>query len=162
MKKVASPLRLELAQFRELAAFSQFSKDLDKATQDQLSRGERLVEMLKQKQFQPMSFEDQIITIMAATKGFTDCLAKNEIGRFKKFLLKYVHQKHPEIMLKLKRDPEFTAELEDSFTEIIRTFLETVYRPQYHPEELKPLENPDETKDPDNSNEASESESEKV
>ncbi len=156
MKKVAGPLRLELAQFRELAAFSQFSKDLDKATQDQLSRGERLVEMLKQKQFQPMSFEDQIISIMAATKGFTDSLAKTEIGRFKKFLLKYVHQKHPEIMLKLKKDPEFTIELENSFTEIIRTFLENVYRPQYHPEELKPLEKPDK---PENGEEAEKSDS---
>ena len=105
MKKVAGPLRLDLAQFRELAAFSQFSKDLDRATQEQLARGERLTELLKQPQHSPMAVEDQIVTIMAATKGFTDTLQKNEIVRFKKFLLKYLHQKHPEIMHNFRENP---------------------------------------------------------
>ena len=134
MKKVAGPLRLDLAQFRELAAFSQFSKDLDRATQEQLARGERLVELLKQPQHTPMAVEDQIVTIMAATKGFTDTLQKNEIVRFKKFLLKYLHQKHPEIMHNFREKPELTPEVEARFAELIEFFLNNVYMLQYHPE----------------------------
>ena len=134
MKKVAGPLRLDLAQFRELAAFSQFSKDLDRATQDQLARGERLVELLKQPQHSPMTVEDQIVTILAATKGFTDTLQKTEVVRFKKFLLKYLHQKHPEIMHNFREKPELTPEMEKRFVELIGEFLNNVYMLQYHPE----------------------------
>ncbi len=134
MKKVAGPLRLDLAQFRELAAFSQFSKDLDRATQDQLARGERLVELLKQPQHSPMTVEDQIVTILAATRGFTDTLQKTEVVRFKKFLLKYLHQKHPEIMHNFKEKPELTPEMEKRFMELIEEFLNNVYMLQYHPE----------------------------
>jgi len=134
MKKVAGPLRLDLAQFRELAAFSQFSKDLDRATQEQLARGERLTELLKQPQHSPMAVEDQIVTIMAATKGFTDTLQKNEIVRFKKFLLKYLHQKHPEIMHNFREKPDLTPEVEARFAELIEFFLNNVYMLQYHPE----------------------------
>ncbi|GAB1353677.1 F0F1 ATP synthase subunit alpha [Erysipelotrichia bacterium] len=134
MKKVAGPLRLDLAQFRELAAFSQFSKDLDRATQEQLARGERLVELLKQPQHTPMAVEDQIVTIMAATKGFTDTLQKSEIVRFKKFLLKYLHQKHPEIMHNFREKPDLTPEVEARFAELIEFFLNNVYMLQYHPE----------------------------
>jgi F-type H+-transporting ATPase subunit alpha len=136
MKKVAGPLRLELAQFRELAAFSQFTKDLDKATQDQLARGERLVELLKQSQYCPMPVEDQIVTILASTKGFTDHLDMREIARYKKFLLKYLHQKHPEIMLSLKRNPTFDKETENRFIELIKEFTDNVYMLQYHAKEL--------------------------
>lgn len=134
MKKVAGPLRLELAQFRELAAFSQFSKDLDRATQDQLARGERLVELLKQPQHSPMAVEDQIVTILAATRGFTDSLQKGEIVRFKKFLLKYLHQKHPEIMHNFRKNPDLTPETEKAFVGLIEEFLNNVYVLQYHPE----------------------------
>jgi len=134
MKKVAGPLRLELAQFRELAAFSQFSKDLDRATQEQLGRGERLVELLKQPQHVPMPVEDQIVTILAATKGFTDTLQKIEVVRFKKFLLKYLHQKHPEVMHNFRAKPDLTAEVEERFVELIEYFLNNVYMLQYHPE----------------------------
>jgi len=134
MKKVAGPLRLDLAQFRELAAFSQFSKDLDRATQEQLARGERLVELLKQAQHAPMAVEEQIITIFASTRGFTDSLKKEEVGRFKKFLLKYLHQKHPEIMRNFSKNPELTTELEKEFEALIKVFFEEVYLLQYHPE----------------------------
>jgi F-type H+-transporting ATPase subunit alpha len=140
MKKVAGPLRLDLAQYRELAAFSQFTKDLDKATQDQLARGERLVELLKQAQFRPMPVEDQIITILASTRGFSDHLDKREVQRFNKFLLKYLHQKHPEIMLALRRDPVLTEEVEKRFIELIQEFTDNVYMLQYHAEELHKAE----------------------
>lgn len=134
MKKVAGPLRLDLAQFRELAAFSQFSKDLDRATLEQLARGERLVELLKQPQHQPMSVEDQIVTILASTRGFTDTLEKTEIVRFKKFLLKYLHQKHPEIMHNFRKNPDMTPDTEKQFLALIEEFLNNVYMLQYHPE----------------------------
>ncbi|NCB38260.1 MAG: F0F1 ATP synthase subunit alpha [Erysipelotrichia bacterium] len=134
MKKVAGPLRLDLAQYRELAAFSQFSKDLDRATLEQLSRGERLVELLKQPQHMPMPVEEQILTIMAATYGFTDTLQKNEITRFKKFLIKYLHHKHPEVMHNFRNKPELTPDLEKQFSAIIEDFLNNVYILQYHPE----------------------------
>ncbi|MBU1108661.1 MAG: F0F1 ATP synthase subunit alpha [Candidatus Riflebacteria bacterium] len=134
MKKVAGPLRLDLAQFRELAAFSQFSKDLDRATQEQLARGERLVELLKQPQHSPMAIEDQIITIFASTKGYTDNLKKEEVGRFKKYLLKYLHQKHPEIMRNFSITPDLTPEVEAKFHELVKEFSEEVYMLQYHPE----------------------------
>ena len=134
MKKVAGPLRLDLAQYRELAAFSQFSKDLDRATQDQLARGERLVELLKQPQHTPMPVEDQIVTILAATRGFTDTLQKHEIVRFKKFLLKHLHQKHPEIMHNFKEKPELNPEMEQRLVDLIEHFLNEVYMLQYHPE----------------------------
>jgi F-type H+-transporting ATPase subunit alpha len=83
MKKVAGPLRLELAQYRELAAFSQFSKDLDKATQHQLNRGEKIVELLKQPHNTMISVEEQIITIFATTRGFTDNLKNSEVSKLK-------------------------------------------------------------------------------
>jgi F-type H+-transporting ATPase subunit alpha len=134
MKKVAGPLRLDLAQYRELAAFSQFSKDLDRATQEQLARGERLVELLKQPIHSPMPVEDQIVTILASTRGFTDTLQKTEIVRFKKFLLKYLHQKHPEIMHNFRKNPDLTPEMEKNFIELIEEFLNNVYMLQYHPE----------------------------
>lgn len=134
MKKVSGPLRLDLAQFRELAAFSQFSKDLDRATQEQLARGERLVELLKQPQHSPMAIEDQIITILASTQGFTDTLKKEEVTRFKKFLLKYMHQKHPEIMRNFSKNPELTPELEKNFKELFKEFFDEVYLLQFHPE----------------------------
>ena len=139
MKKVAGPLRLELAQYRELAAFSQFSKDLDQATKDQLARGERLVELLKQSQYSPLPVEEQILSILAATKGFTDRLLPKEISRFKKFLLKYVHQKHPELMRNLHKNPKLTPEIESELEAIISGFIDNVYILQYHPEELSPL-----------------------
>ena len=134
MKKVAGPLRLDLAQFRELAAFSQFSKDLDRATQEQLARGERLVELLKQPQHSPMAVEEQIITIFASTRGFTDSLKIEEVVRFKKFLLKYLHQKHPEIMRNFAKNPDLTPEMEQNFSALIKEFFEEVYMLQYHPE----------------------------
>ena len=84
MKQVAGTLRLELAQYRELAAFAQFGSDLDKATQAQLARGERLTEILKQDQYQPLDVVKQIISIFAGTQGFTDSLKVDEIQTFLK------------------------------------------------------------------------------
>lgn len=129
MKTVAGPLRLELAQFRELAAFSQFSKDLDKATQDQLSRGERIVELLKQPKNSFLSVQDQVITIYAVTHGYTDQLEVKYIQHYKKILMDYVKAKHPEIIRTLQETPEITEDCEKRLHALLKTFTETIYIP---------------------------------
>ena len=130
MKKVAGPLRLELAQYRELAAFAQFSKDLDKATQAQLARGERLVELLKQQNFSPMDITDQVITIFSATKGFLDALTVKEIQPFKKGLCNFINEKHPEIAFKIRQEKVIDNALEATLSKAIREFLDTVFKPR--------------------------------
>jgi F-type H+-transporting ATPase subunit alpha len=89
MKKVAGKLRLELAQYRELAAFAQFASDLDKASQMQLARGERMVELLKQAQYAPLAMEEQVVSIYAGLNGFIDKLPVDVIGRYQMELLEY-------------------------------------------------------------------------
>jgi len=97
MKQVAGTLRLDLAQYREMAAFAQFGSELDKATQAQLSRGVRMVELLKQGQYKPMPVADQVIVIYAGTQGFLDDVAVDKIRQFEEDLLRYVAQNHPEL-----------------------------------------------------------------
>ncbi|MDA8234925.1 MAG: F0F1 ATP synthase subunit alpha [Clostridia bacterium] len=97
MKQVAGRLRLDLAQFRELAAFAQFGSDLDKATQARLTRGEKIVEMLKQGQYVPMSVEEQVIVIFAAINGFVDDVETARIGKFEEEFLKFIRSSKPEI-----------------------------------------------------------------
>ncbi len=124
MKQVAGPLRLELAQYRELAAFAQFAKDLDKATQAQLARGERLVELLKQQQYQPMSVEDQILTIFAATHGYLDSLDKREITDFKTRLCAYARSRHPEVAFKIQKNKTLDPALEEDMDNLLKEFSE--------------------------------------
>ena len=95
MKQVAGTLRIDLAQFRELQAFAQFGSDLDKATQAQLARGQRLVEILKQPQYRPMPIENQVLAIWAASNGFTDDVAVEDVRSFEAALLKFVENSHP-------------------------------------------------------------------
>jgi F-type H+/Na+-transporting ATPase subunit alpha len=98
MRQVAGTLKLELAQYRELAAFAAFGSDLDKATQAQLNRGQRLVELLKQNQFSPLPFSKQILIIMAGTGGFLDDLPVNQVREFEKELFKYVDAANPALL----------------------------------------------------------------
>ena len=98
MKQVGGTLRLDLAQFRELAAFAQFSSDLDKATKSRIDRGQRLTEVLKQGQYQPMAVEQQIIIIYAATKGFLDDVALDKVAEWEAGFHRYMPANHPEIM----------------------------------------------------------------
>jgi F-type H+-transporting ATPase subunit alpha len=98
MKKVAGSLRLDLAAFRELEAFAAFGSELDKASQQQLARGERLVELLKQPQFSPLSFDDQIVSIFAGTKGYLDDIPVVDVKRFESGLREYVRSRHGDIM----------------------------------------------------------------
>jgi F-type H+-transporting ATPase subunit alpha len=101
-KQVGSTLKLELAQYRELAAFAQFGSDLDKATQQQLNRGQRLVEILKQAQFEPLPFTKQVLIIYAGTGGFLDDLAVEDCRPFEKFLYKYVESVNPGLLKTLE------------------------------------------------------------
>jgi len=98
MRQVAGTLKLELAQYRELAAFAQFGSDLDKATQSQLNRGQRLVEVLKQKQFSPLPFSKQILIIYAGTNGFLDDLAVDQVRDFEAELYKFVDAVNPALL----------------------------------------------------------------
>ena len=122
MKQVAGTLRLDMAQYREMAAFAQFGSELDKATQAQLARGVRMVELLKQGQYKPMPVADQIISIYAGVNGFVDDVPVDRIRQFEEDLLHYVLQHHPQIkkdvVTKSKIDETFGAELK----QIITTF----------------------------------------
>jgi F-type H+-transporting ATPase subunit alpha len=117
MKAVAGSLRLDLAQYREMAAFAQFGSELDKATQAQLARGVRMVELLKQGQYQPMPVENQVVSIFAGTNGFIDDVPANKVRQFEDDLLDHVGREHPkirrDIVSKGKLDDELTTELKN-------------------------------------------------
>jgi F-type H+-transporting ATPase subunit alpha len=111
MKKVAGPLRLELAQFREMAAFAQFGSDLDASTKRQLDRGERLVEVMKQGQYAPLPVEKQIIIIYAATNGHLDALPAAAVQRYERELYTFLDAKHAGVLTDIKDKRELTPEL---------------------------------------------------
>lgn len=98
MKQVAGSVKMELAQYRAMEAFAAFASDLDKATQQQLARGRRLVELLKQGQYQPLRVEDQVVSIFAATQGFIDAYPETDVPRYEKECLEYLKQKHSHII----------------------------------------------------------------
>ena len=117
MKQFAGNLRLDLASYRELKAFTQFGSDLDKATQDALTRGSRMTELLKQGRYQPMDVADQVIAIFAGVKGFLDDLAVEQVVPFRKGLLDYMHATHPEFNAQIKAgkvSDELAAQMADA------------------------------------------------
>jgi F-type H+-transporting ATPase subunit alpha len=122
MKKVAGRLRLELAQYRELAAFAQFASDLDKSTRDQLTRGERLVELLKQDQFVPMAFQDQVMVIYAGTSGSLDSLPVGRVKAFEQGVLQFVRERHPGIGEKIRQTRKFEEATEKELKDAIAEF----------------------------------------
>ena len=126
MKQVAGRLRVDLAQYRELASFAQFGSDLDKATRDTLHRGARMTEVLKQNQYSPMSAADQVIIIFAAAEGYTDDIELQEIARFESELLNYVNRNYPElhdeILSGKKLSPDQQAKLRATIEEFKKTF----------------------------------------
>jgi F-type H+-transporting ATPase subunit alpha len=122
MKKVAGKLRLDLAQFRELAAFAQFASDLDKSTRDQLTRGERLVEILKQDQFVPLPFESQVMVIWAGTSGAMDDIPVAQVRAFEKGLLEHLTKKHPGVGEKIRQTKKFEAESEAALKAAVAEF----------------------------------------
>ena len=112
MKKVAGMLRLDLAQYRELAAFASFGSDLDKATQAQLTRGERMVELLKQGLYRPEPVEDQVLVLFAGTRGFLDTLAVEEVGVYQKKLVAWTREKYPELLAEVRKKGTIDADME--------------------------------------------------
>lgn len=122
MKKVAGTLRLDLAQFRELQAFAQFGSDLDAATQAQLARGERLVEILKQDQYQPMSVELQVISILAVNLGFVDSLEISQILEYEKELHAYLLKNHNNLVEEVRNSGKIEDELESKLKKAFERF----------------------------------------
>ncbi|MBM4287193.1 MAG: F0F1 ATP synthase subunit alpha [Deltaproteobacteria bacterium] len=122
MKQVAGSLRLDLAQYRELAAFAQFGSELDKATQAQLNRGIRLVEILKQPQYEPLPMEKEITILYAGTRGILDDLPVDVLGSFEKQLYEYIGNKHPEIFATLKEAKEINADLDAKMKAALEAF----------------------------------------
>ena len=122
MKQVAGRLRMDLAQYRELAAFSQFGSDLDKATRDTLHRGDRMTELLKQGQFAPMEAADQVVSIFAASEGYADDVELADIARFERELLDYVHSSYPEIKDQIMTGKKLSAERLEKLRSVITEF----------------------------------------
>ncbi|MBI4248037.1 MAG: F0F1 ATP synthase subunit alpha [Elusimicrobia bacterium] len=124
MRSVAGRLRLDLAQFNELAAFAQFGSDLDKSSQQQLTRGQRMVEILKQGQYVPLPVEDQILIIFAGIGGFLDDLTSEAVARFESGLVRYIKEKRADLYRQLAAG-KIEAQLKDALTAAIGEFKET-------------------------------------
>jgi F-type H+-transporting ATPase subunit alpha len=122
MKQVAGTLRLDLAQYREMAAFAQFGSELDKATQRQLARGVRMVELLKQGQYKPMPVADQVLSIFTGVNGFLDDVAVDQVQQFEADFLRYVQQQHPDLKKEIVSISKIDDKVRERLTEIITTF----------------------------------------
>jgi F-type H+/Na+-transporting ATPase subunit alpha len=122
MKQVAGTLRLELAQYREMAAFAQFGSDLDQTTQRQLNRGSRLVELLKQGQYEPLPVEKQILTIFAGTNGFIDDLPLTSIKKYEHELFLFLESKYPEIFADILKKRELDTDLRAKMIQVLEEF----------------------------------------
>lgn len=128
MKQVAGMLRLELAQYRELAAFAQFGSDLDRATLKQIHRGERLTELLKQVQYEPLPVEKQIVIIYAGTNGYVDDYPVAVLKRYEKELYEFMDSKHGDILKELREKKEITPALKKRLDEVLKEF-EGIFKP---------------------------------
>jgi F-type H+-transporting ATPase subunit alpha len=122
MKQVAGTLRLELAQYREMAAFAQFGSDLDAATQKQLNRGARLVELLKQGQYQPLAVEQQVLIIYAGTNGYVDELPIASLKKYEQELFSFISSKHPEVFADILKKRELDGELRAKLNQVLGEF----------------------------------------
>ena len=125
MKQVAGRLRLDLAQYRELAAFSQFGSDLDKATKAQLDRGARMTEILKQGQYVPMQVEEQVLSIYIAINGFIDDIALENVTKFEAGFLSFMRNNYPEIAKTIREKKVLDKDLEDAIKKAVKEFKDT-------------------------------------
>ncbi|WP_340148907.1 F0F1 ATP synthase subunit alpha [uncultured Sneathiella sp.] len=125
MKQVAGSIKLELAQYREMAAFAQFGSDLDAATQRLLARGARLTELLKQPQYSPLTMEEQVVVIFAGVRGFLDRIEVGQIGDFEKQLLSEMHAKHQDLLDTILKEGALSSESEAKLTDILDGFSKT-------------------------------------
>jgi F-type H+-transporting ATPase subunit alpha len=122
MKKVSGSIKLELAQYREMAAFAQFGSDLDVATQRLLNRGARLTELLKQAQFSPMPFEEQTLSIFAGTNGFLDAVPVNRVTEYEESMLAYMRSEHADVLALIRDSKEFGDEAKDKTVKALEAF----------------------------------------
>ncbi|WP_416907358.1 MAG: F0F1 ATP synthase subunit alpha [Polymorphobacter sp.] len=125
MKKVAGTIKLELAQYREMAAFAQFGSDLDASTQKLLNRGKRLTELLKQGQFQPMPFEEQVVSIFAGVNGFLDTIPADAVTRFEASLLAHVRAEHAAVLADIREKKDLSADTNAKLKTLIGDFVKT-------------------------------------
>ena len=125
MKQIAGRMRLDLAQYRELAAFAQFGSDLDKATKEQLDRGVRMVETLKQAQYSPLKVEDQVLVIYTAVRGFLTDVPVDKVVKFQNDFLKFMNSNHPEIGQTIAQQKKLDDALEESINKAIEEFKST-------------------------------------
>ena len=122
MRKVAGTLRIDLAQYQELASFAQFGSELDKESQFQLARGQRLSELLKQPQYQPMLVEEQTLILFAGTKGYLDEIAVNQVLAYQADLLSFVRSKYPALLKKIAEAKTLDEELEKEIKAVLEEF----------------------------------------
>jgi F-type H+-transporting ATPase subunit alpha len=122
MKQVAGKMRLELAQYRELEAFAKFGSDLDKSTQAQLNRGVRLVELLKQPQYQPMPAEKEIISLYSGTRGFLDTIPIEKVSQYEQQMVAFIERKHPEILAEIKEKNKIEDALDAKMSAALTEF----------------------------------------
>jgi F-type H+-transporting ATPase subunit alpha len=121
MKKIAGSLRIELAQYRELLSFAQFATELDKATRDQLIRGEKLTELLKQNQYVPMPVQEQVAILYAGVKGYLDDIDTERISQFESSLLKNLRSEYADVLDSIKVKKVIEDEIEKRLIEAIKT-----------------------------------------
>jgi F-type H+-transporting ATPase subunit alpha len=125
MKQVAGRIKLELAQYREMAAFSQFASDLDASTQRLLARGARLTELLKQPQFSPVPVEEQVVVIFAGTRGYLDRVNVGDVTRFEQLMLSELRGKHPELIEAIRTQGEITEDTDKGLAAFLDEFART-------------------------------------
>ncbi|MBY0553275.1 F0F1 ATP synthase subunit alpha [bacterium] len=128
MKQVAGPIKLELAQFRALEAFAAFASDLDKASQQQLSRGRKLVELLKQGQYQPVRVEEQIVAIFAATNGYMDSLQDADVKKYEKDMVQFLKQKYSSILKNIDEKKQVSDDVKKDLVTALKEFA-AVFQP---------------------------------
>ncbi len=122
MKKVSGSMKLDLAQYREMAAFAQFGSDLDASTQKLLNRGARLTELLKQAQFSPMPFEEQTVSIYAGTNGYLDAIPVNRVGEYESQMLDYMRREHGDVLTEIRTSKKFEGEVADKTKAALAAF----------------------------------------
>jgi F-type H+-transporting ATPase subunit alpha len=123
MKQVSGSMKLELAQYREVAAFAQFGSDLDAATQQLLNRGEKLTELLKQKQYVPMPAEEQVVVLYAGVKGYLDKVATADIAKFEIEYMNYIKSKHGALLATIKSEGQLTDKTNAEVAQVLEEFI---------------------------------------
>ena len=124
MKKIAGPVKLELAQYREMAAFAQFASDLDASTKQLLDRGARLVEILKQGQYSPLTVSEQVVSIYAGVRGYLDKVSVNDVVRFETEVLNEMRASHSDLLDAIANEKELSKENDDKLKSILDNIVE--------------------------------------